>query len=89
MEKGRGPPADYVAGSADARLLDAGTAPRRNTEGGIQPANKSLIDRRLKRSISCPVQFIRETSSGAAWSSGRIAAIKSVDYGHKSLACCR
>jgi hypothetical protein len=31
----------------DARLLDAGTAPRRNTEGGNQPADKSLINRRL------------------------------------------
>jgi len=31
----------------DARSLDTGLAPRRNTEGGIQPADKSLINRRL------------------------------------------
>src|ERR1700736_5556469 len=37
---------------SDARPLDTGPAPRRNTEGGIQPADKSLINRRLKRSIS-------------------------------------
>ena len=41
---------------SDARPLDTGLAPRRNTEGGIQPADKSLINRRLKRSISCSVQ---------------------------------
>ena len=42
---------------SDARPLDTGPAPRRNTEGGIQPADKSLINRRLKRSISCSVQI--------------------------------
>jgi hypothetical protein len=42
---------------SDARPLDAGSAPRRNTEGGIQPAAKSLINRRLERSISCSVQI--------------------------------
>jgi hypothetical protein len=41
---------------SDARPLDTGLAPRRNTEGGTQPADKSLINRRLKRSISCSVQ---------------------------------
>ena len=41
---------------SDARSADTGPAPRRNTEGGIQPADKSLINRRLKRSISCSVQ---------------------------------
>src|SRR6185312_5958098 len=70
----------------DARLLDAGKAPRRNTEGGNQPADKSLIDRRLKRSISCPVQLISERAPAPP---GRIAAAKNVDYGHKSLAACR
>jgi transposase len=50
----------------DARLLDAGTAPRRNTEGGSQPADKSLIDRRLKRSISCPVQSQRKPTPVAS-----------------------
>ena len=33
---------------SDARHIDTGPAPRRNTEGGIQPADKSLINRRLK-----------------------------------------
>jgi hypothetical protein len=48
----------YVAGLlSDARPLDTGPAPRRNTEGGIQSADKSLINRRLKRSISCSVQI--------------------------------
>jgi hypothetical protein len=42
---------------SDARPLDTGPAPRRNTEGGIQSADKSLINRRLKRSISCSVQI--------------------------------
>jgi hypothetical protein len=42
---------------SDARPLDTELAPRRNTEGGIQPADKSLINRRLKRSISCSVQI--------------------------------
>src|SRR5271169_1018390 len=42
---------------SDARHLDTELAPRRNTEGGIQPADKSLINRRLKRSISCSVQI--------------------------------
>jgi hypothetical protein len=33
-----------------------GTGPRRNTKGGIQAADKSLINRDLKRFISCSVQ---------------------------------
>src|SRR5258708_8187575 len=44
MEKTEGNPRlDYMAGKPDARRLDSGSAPRRNTEGGIQPADKSLI----------------------------------------------
>jgi hypothetical protein len=39
-------------------LLDTGSAPRRNAEGATQPADKSLINRRLKRSIPCSAQLI-------------------------------
>ena len=59
---------------SDARSADTGPAPRRNTEGGIQPADKSLINRRLKRSISCSVQNLLSNKSfdpmwdGSKWS---------------------
>src|SRR5579859_303185 len=56
-EQRRGTPvASYVAGPApDARPLDRGKPRDENTEGGTQPADKSLIDRRLS-SASGPVQ---------------------------------
>jgi len=49
----------------DARLLGAGKAPRRNTHGSSQPADKSLINCRLERSISCPVQFAVKANPAA------------------------
>jgi hypothetical protein len=52
---------------SDARPLDTGPAPRRNTEGGIQSADKSLINRRLKRSISCSVQILYQTTASICW----------------------
>ena len=71
---------------SDARSLDTGLAPRRNTEGGIQPADKSLINRRLSAPSPAlcsqtpnliknrPISAIRQ----------RVAAASSIDYGHKS-----
>ena len=49
------PVASYVAGlTPDARPLDRGKPRDEDTEGGNQPADKSLIDRRLKlRSRLC------------------------------------
>lgn len=49
------PVASYVAGLApDARPLDRGKPRDEDTEGGSQPADKSLIDRRLSlRSQPC------------------------------------
>jgi hypothetical protein len=75
---------------SDARPLDTGLASRRNTEGGTQPADKSLIDRRLKRSISCSMQnppsnekfrsHVEIAVSGVCCSVSTL----SLDYGHKS-----
>jgi len=49
---------------SDARPLDTGLAPRRNTEGGIQPADKSLINRRLKRAPSPALcRFFHQTKA--------------------------
>jgi hypothetical protein len=47
----------YVAGLLpDARPLDRGKPQDANTEGGNHPADKSLINRRLERSIPGSVQ---------------------------------
>ena len=61
-----------------------GTAPRRNTEGSTQPANMSLDNRRLERSISCSVQSLsRRTRRRLVL---RPYPYQNVDFGHKSLA---
>ena len=74
---------------SDARPLDTGPAPRRNTEGGIQPADKSLINRRLKRSISllCADSSIKHNGfdllDRSKWSL-LLDRRFSLDHGHKS-----
>src|SRR5579863_9681362 len=56
------PVASYVAEPwPDARPLDRGKPRDENTEGGTQPAHKSLIDRRL-RLASGSVQFRRHSN---------------------------
>jgi hypothetical protein len=45
-----------------------------------------LINRRLKRSISYPVQPNPFEITGSILAAGTIIAAKSLDYGHKSLA---
>ena len=70
MEPRRGTPvASYVAGPApDARPLERGQPRDADTEGGNQPADKSLINRRLKRSTPGPVQAHSSTSTPATTS---------------------
>ena len=48
----------------DARSLDTGLAPRRNTEGGIQPADKSLINRRLSAPSPALCRHLYQTNKG-------------------------
>ena len=48
----------------DARSLDTGLAPRRNTEGGIQPADKSLINRRLSAPSPALCRHFYQTNRG-------------------------
>ena len=56
----------------DARSLDTGLAPRRNTEGGIQPADKSLINRRLSAPSPALCRDFYQTNRG--FDRGEIAA---------------
>ena len=76
---------------SDARPLDTGLAPRRNTEGGIQPADKSLINRRLKRAPSPALcRFFHQTKASTLCGTAARGVCCSVgdfslDNGHKRL----
>ena len=80
------PVASYVAGLLpDARPLDRGKPRDEDTEGGTQPADKSLINRRLQLHPQ-PCAVFSLPNSDLDPEAGPRSCCSTLDWGHKRLA---